>query len=99
MFSVRSLGANTDDSINNGIGPYVFKDMDEHNALVQLFRTARDKCNNTDIPEFKVKLYNVVRTRQHKLPTAYTLGASIFENGPETKTDYDVIIDQQFGPP
>ncbi|PWA92861.1 K-box region and MADS-box transcription factor family protein [Artemisia annua] len=30
--------------------------LDEHNALVQLFRTARDKLQEADVPEFKIDL-------------------------------------------
>ncbi|GJT01529.1 kinase RLK-Pelle-LRR-XI-1 family protein, partial [Tanacetum coccineum] len=137
MFSMTSLGANVDNSINNGKGPYVFRIsgqlyhwigsmcpdegvaprflqlyiydtanevknrmahfggehesglkkeivegliefLDNHNALVQLFRTARDKYLESDIPDFKVKLYNVVGTRQYELPTPDTVGAIVF---------------------
>nr|GEY82794.1 DNA helicase [Tanacetum cinerariifolium] len=44
--------------------------LDNNNALVQLFRTARNKCMDADIPEFKVGLYNVIGTRQYELPTS-----------------------------
>ncbi|GKF53833.1 hypothetical protein Tco_0160743 [Tanacetum coccineum] len=132
MFSMTSLGANVDNSINNGKGPYVFRIsgqlyhwtgsmypdegaaprflqlyiydtanevknrmshfggeyesglkkeivegliefLDNHNALVQLFRTARDKYAESNIPELKVKLYNVIGTRQYELPTRILL--------------------------
>nr|GEW95288.1 DNA helicase [Tanacetum cinerariifolium] len=33
--------------------------LEAHNELVQLFRIARDKCQEIDIPEFKIRLYNV----------------------------------------
>nr|GEV01017.1 DNA helicase [Tanacetum cinerariifolium] len=56
MFSMVSLGANIDSSINNGL----IELLDNHNALVQLFRTARNKLDKANVPEFKVKLYNVV---------------------------------------
>ncbi|GKF28328.1 hypothetical protein Tco_0094670, partial [Tanacetum coccineum] len=115
MFSMTSLGANVDKSINNGKGPYIFRIsgqlyhwigslcpeegqlprflqlyiydttnevknrlshfsdehqselkeeivegliefLDNHNALVQLFRTACNKHIDADIPEFKVRL-------------------------------------------
>ncbi|GJS84524.1 ARID DNA-binding domain-containing protein [Tanacetum coccineum] len=114
MFSMTSLGANIDNSVNTGKGPYVFRVsgqiyhwigsmcpdegkpprflqlyicdttnevnnrlahfhnnhdsklkkeivegliefLDDHNALVQLFRTARDKYMEADIPEFKMR--------------------------------------------
>ncbi|GJZ43334.1 hypothetical protein Tco_0590589 [Tanacetum coccineum] len=30
--------------------------LDNHNGLVRLFRTERDKCNAGDIPSFKIRL-------------------------------------------
>lgn len=116
MLAMTSLGANVDESVNNGRGPYVFKVsgqiynrigglypppgsdprfsqlyiyethheadnrlghfssgvrntldvgivrglihfLDANNALVQLFRTACDKLQQQDVPEFKVRKY------------------------------------------
>ncbi|GKC37956.1 DNA helicase [Tanacetum coccineum] len=105
MFNMTSLGANIDESINNGHEPYYIYDthtevdnrmshfgednsvlrrdiveglidlLDTHNALVQLFRTARKKFEDTHIPNFKVRLYNVIGAREYELPTGYMLGA------------------------
>ncbi|GJR91995.1 DNA helicase [Tanacetum coccineum] len=154
MFSMTSLGANVDNSINNGKGPYDFPDisqlyhfdigqcvqmklstqdsmqlyiydtanevknrmahfggehesglkkeivegliefLDNHNALVQLFRTARDKYLESDIPNFKVKLYNVVGTRQYELPTPYIVGAIVFGGSALTENDFDLIVEE-----
>ncbi|GJY45173.1 DNA helicase [Tanacetum coccineum] len=157
MFSMTSLGANIDESINIGRGPYVFKIsgqlyhwigslcpeegqpprflqlyvydtdnevdnrmnhfggqnsnlrrdiveglielLDTHNALVQLFRTAREKLADTDIPNFQVRLYNVVGAHEYELPTGDTLGAIVYEPGPETQMDYDIIIEERSGHP
>nr|GEX13634.1 DNA helicase [Tanacetum cinerariifolium] len=63
--------------------------LDSHNALVQLFHTARNKYMEADIPEFKVMLYNVIGTRQYELPTAETIGAIVFA---ETSGIYDAIL-------
>ena len=52
--------------------------LDEHNELVQLFRTARDKMAEANVPEFKVRLYGVVGSRQHELPMGDSLGAIVF---------------------
>jgi hypothetical protein len=152
MFSMVSFGAEIDDSINNGRGPYVFrisgqihhwigtlcptngKDprflqlyiydtknevrnrmepfggkersglnpqlvqslieiLDEHNELVQVFRTARDKLTEENIPEFKIQLYNVVGAQQYQLPASATLGGIIFQTDTNTQTDYDLIIE------
>nr|GEX41943.1 DNA helicase PIF1, ATP-dependent [Tanacetum cinerariifolium] len=144
MFSMTSLGANVDSSVNNGKGPYVFrvssliyhwigsiqpdegqaprllqlyihdtanevnnrmanfgdehesllKKLDSHNALVQLFRTARNKYMEVDIPEFKFRLYNVIGTRQIELPTAETIGAIVFAKTSGTENDFDLIIEE-----
>ncbi|GKB18373.1 DNA helicase, partial [Tanacetum coccineum] len=153
MFSMTSLGANVDSSINNGKGPYVFRVsgliyhwigsmcpdegqpprflqlyiydtanevknrmanfgnqcesalkkeiveglielLDSHNALVQLFRTARNKYMEAKIPEFKVRLYNVIGTRQYELPTAETIGAIVFAETSGTENDFDLIVEE-----
>ncbi|GJT90966.1 hypothetical protein Tco_1079811 [Tanacetum coccineum] len=63
--------------------------LDTHNALVQLFRTARD----THIPNFKVRLYNVIGAREYELPTGDMLGAIVYETGPKAEMDYDIILE------
>ncbi|GJT15509.1 DNA helicase [Tanacetum coccineum] len=157
MFSMTSLGAQVDDSINNGRGPYVFKIsgqlyhwigslcpaegepprflqlyiydtdnevdnrmtyfggqnsdlrrdiveglidlLDTHNGLVQLFRTAREKFQDTHVPNFKVRLYNVVGAREYELPTGDMLGAIVYETGPESHMDYDIVLEERSGYP
>ncbi|GJT60660.1 DNA helicase [Tanacetum coccineum] len=73
--------------------------LDEHNGLARLFRTACDRCNAGDIPSFKIRLYNMGGVRGYELPTADILGAIVFENGPRSCTDFDVIIEFRGGPP
>ncbi|GKB08055.1 DNA helicase [Tanacetum coccineum] len=68
--------------------------LDKHNALVQLFRTARNKYMDADIPEFKVRLYNVIGTRQYELPTSETIGAIVFGNSSATENEFDLIIEE-----
>ncbi|GKC63312.1 DNA helicase, partial [Tanacetum coccineum] len=157
MFSMTSLGAQVDESINNGRGPYVFKIsgqlyhwigslcpaegepprflqlyiydtdndidnrmthfgggssalrrdiveglielLDAHNALVQLFRTAREKLQDMHIPNFKVRLYNIIGAREYELPTRDMLGVIVYEPGLETDMDYDIIIEERSGYP
>ncbi|GJU81562.1 DNA helicase, partial [Tanacetum coccineum] len=157
MFSMTSLGARVDESINNGRGPYVFKIsgqlyhwigslcpsegepprflqlyiydtdnevdnrlshfggensvlqrdiveglidlLDTHNALVQLFRTAREKFEDTNIPNFKLRLYNVIGAREYELPTGDMLGAIVYEAGPEADMDYDIVLEERSGHP
>ncbi|GJY32097.1 DNA helicase [Tanacetum coccineum] len=69
--------------------------LDEHNELVRLFRTARDKVESDNVQEFHIRLFSVVRAHEYDLPTSGTLGAIVFENGPNTRTDYDVIIESR----
>ncbi|PWA60813.1 hypothetical protein CTI12_AA376740 [Artemisia annua] len=154
MFSMTSFGAQIDDTINNGRGPYVFKVsgeirhqigalcppdnerpnflqlyiydtrnevanrlyhfggatsgslkpevvehliqiLDTHYELVALFRTARDICNENDVPDFTVRLYNVDGARQYEVSSTNILGAIVFESGPETNTEYDAIIQKK----
>nr|GEV23946.1 DNA helicase [Tanacetum cinerariifolium] len=47
--------------------------LDNHNALVQLFRTAREKLLDSEVPPFKVRLFNVVGQPQrvNKLHPSY----------------------------
>ena len=154
MFSMTSFGAQIDETVNQGRGPYVFKIsgqiyhylgslcpsngkdpcflqlyiydtenevenrmkvfggkdssrlrpevvehlvhiLNEHNEMVRLFRTARNACNDQHVPDFKIKLYNVVGSREHQLPSSNILGAIVFESGPNSVTDYDVIIQKK----
>ncbi|GJU84393.1 DNA helicase [Tanacetum coccineum] len=73
--------------------------FDEHNGLVRLFRTALDRCNAGDIPSFKIRLYNMRGLCGYELPTANVLRAIMFENGPRSRTNFDVIIEFIGGPP
>ncbi|GJT97548.1 hypothetical protein Tco_1093066, partial [Tanacetum coccineum] len=68
--------------------------LDNHNALVQLFRTARDKYLEANILEFKVKLYNVVVTREYELPTAESIGAIVFGETSSMENDFNLIVEQ-----
>ncbi|PWA67854.1 hypothetical protein CTI12_AA239120 [Artemisia annua] len=71
--------------------------LDAHNELVQLLRTARDKCAEPDVPEFKVRLYIGDRPRGYELPASQTLGAIVFDSGPESESNYDVILEYRNG--
>ncbi|PWA39009.1 hypothetical protein CTI12_AA577260 [Artemisia annua] len=73
--------------------------LDHNNALVRLFRTARDKLRESDIPNFSIRLFGVVGVSQYELPTAESIGAIVYEGGPETMTDYDVVIEHHSGEP
>nr|GEV92873.1 hypothetical protein [Tanacetum cinerariifolium] len=71
--------------------------LDGHNALVQLFRTAREKFQDTHVPNFKVRLYNVVGAKEYELPTRDMLGAIVYGTGLESDMDYDVVLEERSG--
>ncbi|PWA94201.1 hypothetical protein CTI12_AA062540 [Artemisia annua] len=54
----------------------------------------RDKLREADIPNFQIRLFGVVGANQYELPTADTIGAIVSEGGPESMTDYDVVIER-----
>ncbi|PWA68488.1 hypothetical protein CTI12_AA308180 [Artemisia annua] len=64
--------------------------LDSNNALVQLFRSARDKLQQHDIPEFKVRLFSIGKASQYEFPTADHIGAIVFDDSAETEADFDV---------
>nr|GEV14187.1 helitron helicase-like domain-containing protein [Tanacetum cinerariifolium] len=158
MFSMTSFGEKINDSVNKGMGPYVFKIsgqiyhwsgslcpeeghyphflqlyiydtqdelnnrlhhfggpnerslsldiveglihvLDEHNGLVQLFRTTRDRCNDGKIPRFKIRLYNIGGVRGYELSTSDILGGIVVESYLRSQTDFDMIIEFRGGPP
>ncbi|PWA81791.1 hypothetical protein CTI12_AA184760 [Artemisia annua] len=67
--------------------------LDNHNELVQVFRTARDKVNEGNIPEFKLQLYNVSGAQEYQLPSSGVLGAIVFQPDENSQTDYDIIVE------
>ncbi|PWA48228.1 hypothetical protein CTI12_AA491210 [Artemisia annua] len=73
--------------------------LDSNNALVKLFRTARDKLREAEIPNFSIRLFGVVGSNQYELPAGDGVGAIVYEGGPETATDYDVMIERHSGEP
>ncbi|PWA75805.1 helitron helicase-like domain-containing protein [Artemisia annua] len=152
MFSMTSFGAEIDNSINDGRGPYMFKIsgelhhwigtlcptsgtdprflqlyiydtkneikhrmepfggvtqsglkpeivqaliqiLDDNNELVQVFRTARDRVEEGNIPEFKIQLYNVNGAQEYQLPSSGTLGGIVFQPDPNSQTHYDMIVE------
>ncbi|GJR46961.1 DNA helicase [Tanacetum coccineum] len=73
--------------------------LDEHSGLVRLFRNARDRCIAGEIPAFKIRLYNMSNVRGYELPTADLLRGIVFEDGPRSRTYFDMIIEFRGGPP
>nr|GEV80105.1 DNA helicase [Tanacetum cinerariifolium] len=73
--------------------------LDNHNALVQLFRTAREKLLKSEVPPFKFRLFNVVGALEYELPTGDMLGEIVYEPGPNAEMDFDIVIKQRIGQP
>ncbi|GJY04697.1 hypothetical protein Tco_0370637 [Tanacetum coccineum] len=73
--------------------------LDKNNGLVRLFRTARDRCSAGDIPGMKIRLYSKGGIRGYELLSSDLLGGIVFEDGPKSRTDFDVIIQLKGGPP
>ncbi|GKB21147.1 hypothetical protein Tco_0855070 [Tanacetum coccineum] len=95
---MRHFGGTSSGNLDPAIVQGLIGFLDKHNELVRLFRTARDKCAGQFVPDFKIRLYSVVGAREYDLPTSQTLGGIVFQNGHNTKTDYDVIIKSRGGP-
>ncbi|PWA41420.1 hypothetical protein CTI12_AA553090 [Artemisia annua] len=68
--------------------------LNDNNGLVRLFQTARDKLLEADIPDFQIRLFGVVGAQQYELPAGDTIGAIVYEGGPESATDYDIVIER-----
>ncbi|PWA73350.1 DNA binding protein [Artemisia annua] len=90
---------NGEDILRQDIVEGLIQLLDHNNALVQLFRTARDKLRDADVPEFKIRLFNVVGSVQYELPTADMIGAIVFDSGPETEADFDIVVEAHSGEP
>nr|GEU30211.1 DNA helicase [Tanacetum cinerariifolium] len=52
-----------------------------------------------EIPSFTIRFYNKGGARGYELPTSDVLGGIVFEDGPKSRTDFDVIIKFRGGPP
>nr|GEV72606.1 DNA helicase [Tanacetum cinerariifolium] len=64
--------------------------LDTYNALVQLFRIAREKFQDTHVLNFKA-------AREYELPTRDMLGIIVYETGPKSDMDYDIVLEERLG--
>nr|GEU38630.1 reverse transcriptase domain-containing protein [Tanacetum cinerariifolium] len=55
---IRHFGGIHNSDLDSQIVEGLIHFLDAYNELVQLFKTARDKCRELEIPEFKIRLYN-----------------------------------------
>ncbi|GJS99254.1 helitron helicase-like domain-containing protein [Tanacetum coccineum] len=96
---MHHFGGERSGGLDQNIVEGLFDFLDEHNELVRLFQTAREKCAGEFVPYFKIRLYSVAGSRQYDLPTSQTLGGIVFQGSQDTETDYDVIIESRGGHP
>ncbi|GJZ21434.1 DNA helicase [Tanacetum coccineum] len=96
---MRHFEGSTSGGLDPAILTALIHFLDEHNELVRLFRTARDKVVADDVPSFRIRLFSVVGAWEYDLLSSETLGTIVFERGVDTKTDYDVIIESKYGFP
>ncbi|PWA81074.1 hypothetical protein CTI12_AA192040 [Artemisia annua] len=95
----RTMYANVCSALDPQIVQGLIHFFDTHNELVQMLRAARDLSDQPDVPEFKLKLYNAEGARGYELPTSNTLAAIVFDSGPMSESDFDVIIQYKGGEP
>ncbi|KAL4579076.1 hypothetical protein LXL04_015211 [Taraxacum kok-saghyz] len=96
---MRFFGRIESKSLNSTIVQQLIDFLDKHNDLVKLFRTARSICEETNVPDFHIRLYSVVGSRQYDLPTSNAIGAIVFGDSATFETDYDVVITPKDGIP
>nr|GEX67345.1 DNA helicase [Tanacetum cinerariifolium] len=78
-----------EDTLNPKIFEGLIHVLDEHNGLVRLFRTAQDRCSAGEVPSFKIRLYTKGGVHGYELLTSNILGGIVFEDGPNSRTDFD----------
>nr|GFA69689.1 helitron helicase-like domain-containing protein [Tanacetum cinerariifolium] len=59
----------------------------------------REKFQDAHIPNFKVRLYNVIGAREYELPTGDMLGAIVYETGSKSDMDYGIVLKERSGYP
>ena len=50
-----------------------------------------------DIPDFNINLFGVVGSWQYELPSGDSIGAIVFEGGPNVQTDFYIVIQKRGG--
>ncbi|GJU87513.1 DNA helicase [Tanacetum coccineum] len=96
---LRNFVHQNEDILNPEIVEGLIHVLDEHNGLVRLFGTARDRYNAGEIPSFKIRLYNKGGARGYEFSTSDVLGGIVFKDGPKSRTDFDVIVEFRAGHP
>ncbi|GKB18540.1 DNA helicase [Tanacetum coccineum] len=71
---MHHFGNTNGGGLNPEIVERLIRILDEHNELVRLFISARDKCRDNNVEEFKIRLYNMGGLRGYELPTSQAIG-------------------------
>ncbi|PWA37347.1 hypothetical protein CTI12_AA591480 [Artemisia annua] len=90
---MEPFGGVTQSGLKPEIVQALIQILDDNNELVQVFRTARDRVEEGNTPEFKIQLYNVNGAQEYQLPSSGTLGGIVFQPDPNSRTDYDMIVE------
>ncbi|GJU58778.1 DNA helicase, partial [Tanacetum coccineum] len=73
---------------------YIYDTQDELNNKMHHFGGPNEGTLNPEIVKgFKIRLYNIGGMRGYELPTSDILGGIVFESGPRSRIDFDVIIE------
>ncbi|GJV24529.1 DNA helicase [Tanacetum coccineum] len=70
---MHHFGNTNGGGLNPEIVERLIRILDEHNELVRLFISARDKCRDNNVEEFKIRLYNMGGLRGYELPTSQAI--------------------------
>ncbi|GKB79129.1 hypothetical protein Tco_0946024 [Tanacetum coccineum] len=104
----NQMGAQIDYSINNGRGSYVFKISGQLYHWIgslcpaegEQFRMSYFGGQNSDLRRNTVEgLIDLLDTHNGLLSTRDMLGAIVYETGPETDIDYDIVLEGSSGYP
>lgn len=96
---LRYFGGQEAGDLKTEIVDKLIKVFDEFNDLVRLFRTPRDMCVDGELPDFKIRLYNSGNQMRYDTPISGTLGAIVYDSGPRSKNDFDIIVHLKDGVP
>ncbi|XP_071687954.1 uncharacterized protein [Rutidosis leptorrhynchoides] len=96
---MRFFGGDNTGSLSHDVVVNLIDLLNSKNELVKLFRTARDKITESDVPDLRIRLFSVIGSRQYEYPTSDALGAIVYGFDYGTRTDYDLIIECKGGTP
>ncbi|XP_071713602.1 uncharacterized protein [Rutidosis leptorrhynchoides] len=96
---MRFFGGDNTGSLSHDVVVNLIDLLNSKNELVKLFRIARDKITESDVPDLRIRLFSVIGSRQYEYPTSDALGAIVYGFDDGTRTDYDLIIECKGGTP